>query len=302
MRKRIPAQIMVVTLITLMVLGIVTVSIVTTARQDVQQTVNTAQYEKLFATSEENILTILDEYGKTDATGKLVSLSTLPTSVPTGLGSCTQLSSNNFECNFNDANDADVESVLIVRDITDFDDYELGKDQSLTLNLGGYQGEVRLEWSGNAAIDLGLVYSDFTGNYQIVRDLFDPTGLLDSSGGNPFTDPQPGGLHPFPFVSFNTPTSNSFRFNISSIDGLPIGATTELLTITARIPATSGVIALLDFEADALQPQMREVLATSDNIVDPVSSTATARTLLPLYPQNYSLLEYGILLNSQLAK
>lgn len=306
-KKTLPAQIMLVTLLTLMILAIITVSVVTSTRKDVQQTVNTREYESLFATSEESILTIIDKYGKLATDGKLVTLAGLPQDMPADLGNCVQDASNEYSCVLKSQVDpsgvitTSKESEVSIKDIVSFNGYELSKDQSLTIDLQGYAGEIRLNWEGQAALDFGLVYRTAAGEYGIIRDVYDLSATLDSTGGDPYADPQ--NKHSFAFAQHQSPASNSTRFILSGTTGLPANSTLILLTITPRIRPNGGIAINVSFGADGgLPTQMREILARSYDTANPNTVTASVRSLVPIFPQAAALLEYVLLVDGQVAK
>jgi hypothetical protein len=288
-------QIMLVTLLTLMVLGVITVGIIATTNRDVYQTVSNQQYEELYNRSEEIVFTILDKYSKTATGGQLVTLSSLRTDFG---GNCVEtVSGRSYTCNLPDTS-GQVNTEVKINDTDVFQDFELAKDDTLTLNLSGYSGQLNVSWQNSAAIDLSLVYTTSAGEYRVASDLFDLAGVFASNGGDPFA----GGTHDFQFSTLRAPNSNNFRVNIGSAINTAAGDTPRLLMITPRMAGATGSI-LLSIETTLPVPQVREIVASSQVVGAVNAPLPSVRTQIPLHPQVPSIFSgYALLVDSGVQK
>lgn len=292
------AQVMVITLLTLMVLGIITVGVVLTASRDVFQTVSNQQYEIAYNAAEEEVFTFLDKYARSNSGGTFPSLAEVTTDFP---GACTQVTLGvSYYCSFLDTATS-VQTELQIRDVTSFTDYEVVKDDSLSLNINGYRGEVRMSWQNSAAIEISLIYTTAAGEYRIIKDLFDPAALLTASGGNPFVN-SPGDGHAIVFSTYQSPFTNSFRFTVGNTLGIGATDVPRLLIITPRIP-TAGRSIRLSFNYDGSLGQMREFVGVGRLAGVLNSPVPSVRTYVPLYPQSLNIFNgYSLATEGQIVK
>lgn len=295
--KRKSAQIMVVTLLVMMILGIITVGVASNASRDTLQSVSSRQFEDLYDTSEERVFTILDKYSKIkNVSGQLYELNDLNYDYPTD---CTEIRSNKeYECIFSLNNS--VESEVIVEDITNFDDYEIYKDEMFMFDLDGYVGEIRMSWEGEAAIDMGLIYRNTSSNrYFVIRDLYDRLSIMDAAGGDEFSTDR----HAFRFNTYQSPNTNSFRFSISQISGFnSSGNQSEYLFIIPRIDGDNGSIKLSFSAASSLKEQMRVVTASSYVLGIDNGPVPSVRSMIPLAPQIPSIFAYSLMVDGPVVK
>lgn len=297
--RQLPAQMMVVTLIVMMILSIITVTLVGGAISSANRVQSDSQYQQLFASSEQAILTMIDEYGRSDSEGKLVSLQDLPT-LPTDIADCSPQAGGSYLCELDGLDELHT-TELTVADLSDFYDYELEKDQALTLKLNDYGGEILLSWTGEVAIDFGLFYRDAgTSRVEVIRDIYDLSGVMSRNGEDPIVDP--AGNHSFDFVSYQDPDSQNMRFDLENVAGIEVADELLWLTVTPRM--TNDGSTLLDIEAPnaGFPDQMRELVARTYLNSQDNTPIASARSIIPLHPQTYSLLEYALLSEGSLAK
>lgn len=297
-------QIMLITLLVLMILGIIVVSIVVLTRRDVQQVVNTEKYEQALNTSESNILNVIRKYG--DYT---TSLSSLPNDFNSASsGTCTQgivsTNSNQFDCTFTnvDLTEANLFTEMTISDMRSVDDFTINKDQSIVLNLNGYNQGIDLSWTGSSvALDFSLIYraGGPAGNYAILKDVFDMDQVYTSlATDNPYDNLNP--IHPYNFTINNaSDTNNTVRFNISSFDAWNAANSTVSLRITARTREAYGSI---DLDVTASNPgnfpyQIRQFESVSFDPSDSSSPVARVITQIPLYPQVDSVFDHSFITN-----
>lgn len=289
---------MVITLLTLMVLGIITVGVVLTASRDVFQTVSSQQYEIVYNAAEEEVFTFLDKYARSNSGGSFPSLSEVMTDFP---GLCTQVSINSsYFCSFLDSATS-IQTEVQIRDVTSFTDYEVAKDDGLTFNLNGYRNEIRLSWQNTAAIELTLIYTTAAGEYRVIKDLFDSAAVLTASGGNPFINTAGDG-HAIVFQTYQNPFTNSFRFTVGNTLGIGATDVPRLLVVTPRIVQANSNIRL-SFSYDGSAGQMREFTGIG-RLTGVLNSPApSVRTYVPLYPQSLNIFNgYTIATEGQIVK
>jgi len=286
MQKRaLSAQILLTTLLVLIIVAIIVVGVIAVVRRDVQQTVANQLYQDLYNVSENSIFEIIDLYTSERTT---ITLAQLQEDLPQAACS-DDADFQGFRC---EITGTDSTTILQLRDTADVTDYELGKDESLQLGLEGYRGVLNVSWTGEAALEFGLVYLD-GGEYKYIGDLYDKVNVFDASGNDPLTDPPPQN-HAFPFDNQPEGREDSFKFNIADITGLPGGATTYSLVIRARDKDEAGTIKLNVSGDSGLTDQVREFIATSYKPDAGVDVVASVRTQVPLFPQVLPIFYYAL--------
>lgn len=290
------AQVMLITLLVLIILGILIAGIVLVLRRDVEQTVSNVKFEQLFNSAEGNLQSLVSDFG--DYT---VSLNRLPQTY----SECRAIEENyEYTCVFENS---DYSSILTSTELTVVDsrevaDYEIQKDKTLALDINGYSQEIQVSWDSNVAIEITLLYRDSSGNAQIIKDIFDKYNVLESlNGDDPFVDPQ--GIHAFTFSSISGEDQNrSFVTNIGTVLGLGLGDVPTTLLFT---PRSSSSFASTRLSVQALNPsifphQMRVFRATSYDPSDGASPVARLETQVPLTPQIDSVFDYALLTDSDI--
>jgi hypothetical protein len=286
-------QILLTTLLVLIIVAIIVVGVIAVVRRDVQQTVANELYQDLYNVSENSIFEIIDLYTSERTT---LSLSQIQGDMPTA--SCSD--DTDFQGYRCEIVGTDYTTVFQLRDTSEVTDYELGKDESLQLGLNGYRGDIILSWSGEAALEFGLVYLDGS-EYKYIGDLYDKVNVFDESGNDPLTDPPPEN-HAFPFDNQPVGSETSFKFNIANITGLPGSATTQSLVIRSRVREEASVIKL-NVKGDAtLADQIREFIATSYKPNAGVDVVASVKTQVPLFPQVLPIFYYALGVDGPVAK
>lgn len=288
------AQILLVTLLVLMIIIIIVVGVVALANRDVVQTVSNQKYSELYNSAETTVLKLVDRYGK----GSIpLSNLTAAANVPSGYACTADTVPGQYKCSRSETN---VVNQLTVVDSKDVIDYELGKDKSFTVNLSGYRGEIQMNWTGNVAIEFGLIYQE-SGVYKLIGDLYDTNNplIFESNGGDPLTDPSNN--HAIAFAT--NPGVGGIRFTVGSTAGLPAGATTISLRVTARMTGTAGSTLLTLRGTGAGYPnQVRVFNSSSYSVQTGTNVLAQVVTQIPLYPQVASVLYYALLTNGIVQK
>jgi hypothetical protein len=290
--KKPEGQIMVVTLLVLTVIIIIVVSVVLVVGQDVEQQVATREYEKYLDQAEKKIIDTISLFDVPD-----YDLSTLVTN-PGQIGStsCTSIDKG-VNCNFVDeANLAQVD--LEIRDTKNIEEYVLGKDELFTMNLGDYDGRIRVSWTGNTAMAFSIDFMR-NGEYMTIKDVYDGLGIFEESGNDPLNDNPPAlANHPIEFRQYLPDTSRSTEFTISETQGLLV--TDEIINLSYRpIIEEENSFTLLDVVVVGnIDDQMRIYTSTgyaSDVATFGESPAPTVITKIPLYPQVPSLFDYVLL-------
>lgn len=288
------AQILVITLLALVIISIIIVGVFNLATRDVQQTVANREYERLYNAAESRIFELVDEFGKyTDVDLPSLVEPSSPSELRNIGTNCVTVDPSQINCDFKDG------TTLVSMEIDDTDeiiDFELGKDDSITLDLSGYRGDIEFNISNSSAIEFSLVYT-LSGEPYVVNDFFDVDGVFSSNGGDPLSDPN--GTHAFTF--FPIAGTSNYRFTIGNISGLPLSARPEFITLTGRRNAEG--IALLDVSGNAGFPnQIRRITTISYDQATDTNVVARVVTQIPLAPQQLALFNYVLLTPDTVSK
>ncbi len=295
------AQIMLITLVVLMILGIIVVGIVIVINRDTQETVANQKYEQVLNTAESNLQSIVQKYGNYS-----IALSSLPSD----FNVCSPVVANiEYNCTFQnqDFSSISLTTQVNVQNTKDVREFEIKKDRSLVINLydaaitpaGGYKAGLELTWDNASALDFTLIYTDGSGKDFAIKDVYDESNIYESLvGDDPIGDP--AGIHQLDFQALdlsNLQTSVRIALGTSTI---PAGVTIKSLRITPRMDATFGSIHLsLEAGSKSNFPyQMREFKSTSyDQLEGQTTPVVNVLTQIPLTPQTDSIFDYSFITN-----
>lgn len=296
------AQILVVTLFVLMIVAVIVVGVVSVASKDVLQTTADRQYTELYDAAERSIMGMIDVYSNPSV--PLNNL-TMPANLPAGY-TCVP---NSATCQENNGNpgagqylctraEAGIVNQLCIREARDIWEYELAKDDSLVMPLNNYRGQLTMAWIGNSALEFALhYYNTATGTYGVIHDVFDNNSILNSNGGDPFSDPFNN--HAFPFQS---ESAQGIRFTLGNVTGVNANTRLDYLRITSRMRDDAG-ITLVDVTAqNAGLPNQVRVFDSTSYAQDDNHVFAQAVTQVPLFPQIINILHYGFLTDGSVTK
>lgn len=293
-KSKFPGQILVITLLALVIISIIIVGVFNLTTRDVQQTVANSEYERLYNAAEGRVFELVDELGTNTDTNLSDLIATSSTSDLRNIASdCVVQLPTKIDCNFYEG------TTIVNMEIEDTDeiiDYELGKDDAITLDLSGYRGDIQFRISQGSALEFSLVYT-LSGEPYVINDLFDDQGVFDSNGGDPLSDP--AGNHAFNF--FPVTGSDYYRFTVGNIVGLPLSGQPEFITITGR-RNTQG-LALLDVSGNSGFPvQVRRISTVSYDPETQSNVVARVITQIPIAPQHLSIFNYVLLTPDVVAK
>ncbi|MCA9379356.1 hypothetical protein KC640_02920, partial [Candidatus Dojkabacteria bacterium] len=269
------------------------IGVAAVASRDVQQVVTNRNYSQLYDNAENGILEFVDKYGDIDQ--PLVSL-TNPANIPSGYNCQPDIAiPGAYKCTRTDGTDVNELTIYESKDVVE---YELAKDKSFLVDLGGYRGNLQFTWTGDTALEFGLVYTN-AGKYYMIGDLYDtntPTVFTDN-GGDPLSDPQ--GNHKFAFTSL----AGGVQFNVGSTIDLPAGAATLYLRVTARMQDNPGSTLLsISGPGAGFRNQVRVFHSYSYSSLDDVDVLADVVTQVPLFPQVAPIFHYVLLVDSAVTK
>lgn len=276
------AQIMLITLLVLIVLGILLAGIVLVLRRDTEQTVANAKFEQLFNSAEANLQSVVNEVG--DASEELNTL-------PGSFSECIADQANiEYTCTFVNSEFSSIETTteVNIENTKEVEDYEVNKDKSFALDLNGYADTIEISWDSDVAMELTFIYETSGGDLQVITDIYDSPGVLDT----------PVVSHSF---TFSNTTSRSFQTNLSTISGFSGTARTLILTPRTDNPLGSTRISLRAItNIPAFPYQMRVFTSASFDQADGSSPVARIITQIPLTPQIDSIFNYGLFTDSDI--
>jgi type II secretory pathway pseudopilin PulG len=294
--SKLPAQILVITLLALVIISIIIVGVFNLTTRDVQQTVANREYEKLLNASESKMFEVVDEMAKNvqlSVSNLIRSTSTSP--LRNMAPNCVTITTDSIQCTFIQGTQT---TTLDALDTPTIEGYELGKDDSITLDLSGYRGDIQFRVSPGSGLEFAMMYT-LAGVPTVLRDYFEPNPAtaIDNNGNDPVSDPD--NLHIYQF----SPVAGTdyYRFTVGSTTGLPATAITQTLTITGR--RREQGIALLDLSGGVGFPkQVRKLTTVSYDATGGTNIVARVVSQIPLEAQHIALLNYAILTPGGLSK
>lgn len=282
-------QILLITLLVLLVLGIIIVGIVIFTNRDFEQASSNQKYDEVYNSADTRIKMVVSQFGDYNK-----SLTLLTTSFP----ECIEVVGDiEYTCNFNDTSSGnlDLTNVVTVKNVKIVEDYEIRKDESLEINLNNYMGRVNLTWDKDAALDFTILLRDASNNYSVVKDVFDLSGVYSSLvADDPYTDPS--NIHSFDFrVLDSANPSKSLTINVAN--SIPAGLMPISMRITPRMNDQYGSI-ILDLnpsDSSTFAYQIREFISTSYDPEDDSSPVVKLVTRIPIYPQTDAIFDYALI-------
>ncbi len=287
-------QIMVITLLVLTIITIIVVSVILVVSKDVEQQTTTQEYEKYLDKAEQTIIDTIYSFDRPDYDfSELIA-------DPSKAGddaACSQLDKT-ITCTV--VNPDDLSKVTMeISDTKDMEEYTLRKDQVYTMYLGGYNGIIRTNWTGETAMSFTLGFTR-AGQSMTITDVFDSKGIMTSHGNDPLNDVAPGN-HAFAFRPYLGDVVTSTEFLLSDTVGLQAGDVLVNLSFKPIMRESNGFSLLSVKVSGVIGDQLRVYKATAyASDVDQFGTTPapTVVTKVPLYPQMPSLFDYVLLTDS----
>jgi hypothetical protein len=301
MNRTYKGQILVITLLTLTIVGILVTTIVVITRRDFNQSANAEKYERLYNTADNNLQTLIADYSKPSS-----NLATIPTAGIPNATCITVVSGNYYRCNFTDqtlTGDFTARTSVFIENKKNVDDYVLKKDSALIIDITNYLGGFSFSWDKtDVALEIAIVFSNNLGfgRLNITRDIYDrnSTKVIDSQV-------VPGFTNAFPFVQNSSNPSRAFTLDISDIFNNP-SAIPGYINANGYVPMYMAVIPRSNYAAEeitldivpdtpaSLRNQVREFRSLGEDWEDPRGPKASLITKVPLLPEIPAALLNGI--------
>ncbi len=302
MNKKRSGQILVITLLTLTIVGVLVTTIVLVTRRDFSQSANTEKYERLYNVADNNLQNLLADYAIPSANlTQLTSEGCVPI-VPPNYYSCE------YEAQESGTSFTSLTTVF-VENKKSIDDYVLKKDTALILDVNSYLNGFNFDWDkDNVALEIVVVYSNNlpNGRLNMVRDIYDrnTTKVISSQT-------QPGFVNAFPFVQGVSNPARSFYLDVSDVFNNPstipgfINGNPFIPLYLAVIPRTQNLneeitITITPDNPSSLRNQTREFRALGEDMADPEGPKASLIAKVPLLPEVPAALLNGITTNGNL--
>lgn len=282
-------QIMVISLIVLMILGVVIVGLIILINRDTGQVTSNKKSQQIYNVAETQLLSIVSRYAD-----PANSLTTIP--------NCIQTTSQNGGIRFDCGTTEDIldgaltiTTRIEIEETKEIEDLEIRKDQTFTMNLDGYTAGLNIDWDRDAAVEFYFTYfidSNTNGVWDNNEALEVKTGVYDR---NSILYENNGGDSDINFANLGTTQTS---FNISGIDNLPANYRPYNLSITPRLTTDTLEAVLFDITPSnfsTLPRQMRIFTATSFDASDNDTPVQTLNSQVPLYPQLDSIFNYSLL-------
>lgn len=320
-RDKKQGQILLVTLLVLTIVAIVIVGVVLVINRDVNQIANTDKYQQLLNVSEVQLQQFVEEYAESQT-----DLSTINANPElfNSLDGCTvatlEFSEVEAVCNLNNSQiiDGEINSELRIKDQKNVEDYEILKDEVFSLALYdndyrnqvggavnyGYRSGIYISWEGDFAIEIDIdVSTGIRGgnetNFRTFKDVYDPTGVLDSFRAS--VDTSIGTLRIEP--DSESP-NNKFYMNTDTLRQNRLFGNADSvirLRITPRSNTELATKLNVEFESPGLIPnQMRVFRVNTSDSEDPGTPIINVLSQIPLTPQIPSIFNYTYITDGDL--
>lgn len=290
--KTYSAQILVITLLILGVITIAVLSIISILNKDSSQVVSNKKYEILNNAAEVHITNAVKAHNTSPTLSDLSSL------IPTC--SFSSLTAGKLTYNCQDSSNIlsaiTVRSTVTVEDKKDVTNKEIKADEALSINIFNYKGLMRIEWTGDFALEFNMILRTPTNDWVTINDVFDRHAVLSSlTSDNPYIDPE--SIHDFIFTDPITTSPNDLEFDINTIlNSLGYSSyTPQLLVITPRNKEIATTLVSVNGLSSGFPNQVRQFNAISFDNTDNSSPTAEVKAEVLLQPQVDAIFDYALL-------
>lgn len=285
MEKKLKGQILVIVILVLFIVSTVILGIIAIVTRDVEQSLGAEEYERSYAITEDNMQKILIKYADVNIPlGQIVSEGEL---------NCTEPVSDQYKCFFEE--DGYI-SEITVEDVSQVENFELGKDDTFKVDLGNYTGTLEFQWTGHVAMSFNLYYKKTTGEYVMVSDFYDAGNFVSRAGIEE--------SHPLN-LSIPQPGQNRVILDLNGIsNSLDDFQNFEYLNLRAMMNEDSNTSTLFSMRSNlGLPAQVRKVQGISfrsDN--SNVNSVPQLISQIPLAGKDPSVLFYVLRSNQIVGK
>jgi hypothetical protein len=231
MKKEIQkAQVLLLTLIILSVMGVLIIGTIIIFRRDSGQVINTEKYQRILNVAETDLIRVAEEYASPSS---LIENIVSDARFQDLLSGCAfrfdNQSQKSTTCKSvsNETNELNLETEIQLVDSKDIENLTIYKDQPLQVALSGYKSIIYIQVDDGTPLELSISYlNQSTGLTEILRAFVDKNRLLNSSTIS-------GNLSPY--ISF--PESGVINL---SLQALPSNYSTINFEMTIRINSTEN--------------------------------------------------------------
>jgi hypothetical protein len=306
-QKRKEGQILLVTLLVLMVLAVAIVGVVIVTNRDIGQVVSNQKYEQLYNVAETELRRVIDIYGRTTSS---LSDPSRDQDLAVYIQDCIAVNetvSTGFECQMVDDNALNLvlDTRVSILERKDIQDLEIYKDETVNINLAGYNQGIDFSWNQDVAMEFIVSYFvDSNGNgiwdsnepIEEVRDTYDRYGVFDS------LDPS----NQFQFQALNpSQPGRGVRLIISNILSLQgISYVTRSVSVTPRTRVANPDPVLLTVEPTdpgSFPFQVREFTSSTFDPIDDATPFVEVSTQIPIESQVDSIFNYSIITDGNIS-
>lgn len=282
-------QIMVITLIVLMILGVVIVGLIILINRDTGQVTSNKKSQQIYNVAETELLAVVSEYADPS-----ISLTNIPNCVQT----TTQNAGIKFDCEATDEaldGNLTITTKLDIEETKQIENLEIRKDQTFTMNLDGYNSTLTFDWDRDAAVEFTVTFFDdnnLNGVWDTGETLESKTGVYDT---NSILYENSGGSSD---ITFGNLGATQTSLNISTISNLPAKYRAYNLSITPRLTQDTLEAVIFDITPsnfNTIPRQMRIFTATSFDATDSDTPVQILNSQVPLYPQLDSIFNYSLI-------
>lgn len=264
-KLNIGGQILIVLMLALAIISILLVLISRNVRRDTLDQLQSEQYEEYYSAVEQELLKIISGESACDIE-TLVGCDSLALDLRSGVTNSLAIQKD---------------------DIINFSNMVVGRDKSITVPLGGYNGDLKFSWQGSVAWVVNIDYLNSSGEYKTSQSIYDNFNIFPNNPIHCVTN--------F-FTSIGT---NSFSFNIddclSSLSSPYTALSVRMKPIMRGSDSTE--LSLLE-PTSGLPPQARIIRATAD-INDDLGSSPSIQLELqvPTTSPSLEILDYALRTN-----
>lgn len=232
------AQVLLLTLIILSVMGVLIIGTIIIFRRDSGQVINTEKYQQILNVAETDLIRVAEEYANPS---NLIENIVSDARFQDLLSSCAfrfdnqSQKSTTCQSTSDETNELNLNTEIQLIDSKDIENLSIYKDQPLQVQLDGYRSSVQIDLEDTIPSEISLSYvNQSTGLTEILRTFIDRNRLLSQNVIS-------GNLSPY--ISF--PEAGVISLNLQS---LPSNYSTVNFEITIRIDSAENESAQVNIQ------------------------------------------------------
>jgi cysteine-rich repeat protein len=265
-----------------MLVSLTVIIVTATVARNNRQVFNNIEYETSYNLAESRLITAVDALASPEFA--LDDLLTIQGQDSIEADSCEALVGGEYYCTYDEAGGAR-RTLLSIEETNVVEAYDIPADNYFDVvlfdsNGNDYRNTISIEWIGQTALELSLIFQDNTGRMRNISDVVDPTF------GNDQVYTTKGTGNPTFLTTPIIASGNSIDIDFSRLDSSQVPADSQLRYLRVRSVnrEVGTIVTIRPVNDNSLPNQVRRIEALSYAVTNAESAVPVVFTQVPLSP------------------